>query len=226
MVVVSCSEGYYSSQADQTLKCLSSGTWSPDPTPCQRIMCPPVEAGATRSLNKSAGEFLGSKVIYICNAGHNLHNSKPVHTIAMSRTCSVHSPARSEVGYWSRPVLVANSKHLKDVSRGRSHLLAQGRMRPQNCHLVLCKLLENPVNGTVTLAPAHFGLTAVYGCDKGYQLEKGVAPSRTCLANDTWSGVEPRCEGEHSVILQFFGVVLFSVGKKNKKNKPKWEKLH
>jgi hypothetical protein len=54
-----------------------------------------------------------------------------------------------------------------------------------------CGSLTNPENGTVTLKGQKYGDTAVYNCDKGYNITAGDE-NRTC-GEGTWGGQEPTC---------------------------------
>ena len=57
-----------------------------------------------------------------------------------------------------------------------------------------CGSLPNPSNGDVGFFPAGsttFGAVAIYTCDPGFSLQG--REERTCQADETWSGSEPKC---------------------------------
>ena len=57
-----------------------------------------------------------------------------------------------------------------------------------------CGPLANPHNGVVEFSSGTLqGSTATYTCDQGYNITSGDH-SRTCQANEVWSGTEPICE--------------------------------
>ena len=57
---------------------------------------------------------------------------------------------------------------------------------------VVCGVLSNPVNGQVSTTGTTFGQTATYTCNAGYSLVGGG--TRTCQANEMWSGSVPTCQ--------------------------------
>ena len=54
-----------------------------------------------------------------------------------------------------------------------------------------CGDLDNPDNGQVSQTGTTFGSTATYNCGDGYELDG--EKTRTCQANEKWSGTAPRC---------------------------------
>ena len=55
----------------------------------------------------------------------------------------------------------------------------------------LCANLTSPTNGTVVVTTYAVGSNATYRCNHGFELSE--LQNRTCLANGTWSGLEPIC---------------------------------
>lgn len=53
-----------------------------------------------------------------------------------------------------------------------------------------------PDNGRVLTSGTTFGSRALFFCDDGYDLRPTIDYERICLANETWSGVDPTCERE------------------------------
>jgi hypothetical protein len=81
------------------------------------------------------------------------------------------------------------------------------------CHVIIfisdCGSLSNPGNGTVTLKGQKYGDTAIYNCDKGYNIIAGDG-NRTC-GEGTWGGQEPTCSirGDISVsVACFFKLIV------------------
>ena len=58
----------------------------------------------------------------------------------------------------------------------------------------MCPEPPIPTNGTVDVSGGlNYNKLAVYICDSGYELQG--SPVRACLANATWSGIDPTCIG-------------------------------
>lgn len=53
---------------------------------------------------------------------------------------------------------------------------------------------EIPSNGVVSFNETIFQSTAIYSCHEGYVLNPLESDVRQCLANETWSGIDPTCE--------------------------------
>ena len=66
-----------------------------------------------------------------------------------------------------------------------------------------CCRLGHPLNGQVELSNTTVGSTANYTCNQGYILSNGNS-TRTCQANQEWSGSPPscKCERMHMSFLQ------------------------
>ena len=58
-----------------------------------------------------------------------------------------------------------------------------------------CGDLDDIDNGEVSFNATTEGSTATYSCDAGYELNGDT--TRTCLADGTWSGTEPQCQGTY-----------------------------
>ena len=58
-----------------------------------------------------------------------------------------------------------------------------------------------PVNGRVLTSGTKFGSRALFVCDAGYVLSPSSDYDRICLANKTWSGVDPTCERKPYMML-------------------------
>ena len=90
---------------------------------------------------------------------------------------------------------------------------------------VYCPFLVAPSNGVISPGNLFYQTTRTFSCNVGYSLSG--SSNRTCQSDGSWSGTTAICTG--TVILQNFGVVLFSVilvvnGFTEIKKTPKWEK--
>lgn len=61
-----------------------------------------------------------------------------------------------------------------------------------------CLELESPVNGMVALIGTTFMNTATYSCNEGYSVDGDML--RTCLSSAVWSGSEPSCIGQLTLV--------------------------
>ncbi len=65
-----------------------------------------------------------------------------------------------------------------------------------------CGLLPPPTNGSIQLPSTTLGSVPTYQCDVGYVLTSPSA--RECLANGSWSGMNPACQRMHSIVSVVF----------------------
>ena len=63
---------------------------------------------------------------------------------------------------------------------------------------VSCGELSNPENGIVEVPSNLFPGTATYSCNPNFELVNGPQV-RMCQANETWSEIAPRCQGEKTL---------------------------
>ena len=56
-----------------------------------------------------------------------------------------------------------------------------------------CGALPNPNNGEVTYSDTTYQSVATYSCDAGFELVGDR--TRTCSAEETWTGSQPECSG-------------------------------
>ncbi len=69
----------------------------------------------------------------------------------------------------------------------------------------ICPELPTLANGTISYSPNNVmirrdGAIATHSCDSGYTLSGDQ--TRTCQANRDWSGLEPACNSEYTVISE------------------------
>ena len=74
--------------------------------------------------------------------------------------------------------------------------------------IVDCRAPPQPANGQVSYNETVYGAIANYSCNTLYDIVGD--PSRECLANGTWSGIEPRCELDNLEAI-IGTVVVFTV---------------
>ena len=75
-----------------------------------------------------------------------------------------------------------------------------------NIAVVDCGGLENPTNGLVTLEDTVFESVATYSCQDGYT--QVGDDTRLCVADGTWSGDAPVCEGVCVHICVYSSIVI------------------
>lgn len=63
--------------------------------------------------------------------------------------------------------------------------------------VVDCGDLPTLLNGLVVVDDTAFNDTAIYSCDKEYELVGNA--TRICLANGSWSGNQPSCHSKYSL---------------------------
>ena len=81
------------------------------------------------------------------------------------------------------------------------------RMYPSLClilHTAHCDNLPDIENGEVKVESRDIGGVATYSCKEGYRLEGDT--QRTCTADGEWSGSEPTCICELSILQYISGI--------------------
>ena len=64
--------------------------------------------------------------------------------------------------------------------------------------VVVCGMLSNPQNGSVSVPSQQFGSVATYSCETGLVIEGNS--SRQCESDGNWSGEMPTCVRKHKQI--------------------------
>ena len=75
-------------------------------------------------------------------------------------------------------------------------------MLSNNLTFIDCGEINAPINGAVTYSSdaTTYGETATFTCDAGYDLTG--AATRTCLAEEIWSGSSPVCTVRGKTMLR------------------------
>ncbi|CAH1243596.1 CR1 [Branchiostoma lanceolatum] len=200
--------------------CLSDGRWSGSPPVCEPVSCgepPTVENGVVKGTNFS----YTSVVRYECDHGYELQgNGTRVclaegewsQSNAFCRAISCGPPPTVDNGRfvgnnftYGRSVLYKCDEgyELAENSKNLTWCGADGLWsdwkdesdetdKPPTCQPVSCKHPPSVDNGLIGISDFKFQSVIHYKCNTGYVL-KG-ASERTCQANRTWSGPEPKCD--------------------------------
>ena len=137
-----------------------------------RILCPKLPDPANGDVNVT-GRYPGQKAIYSCNEGYQLVGFA-------TRSCSRN-------GKWSGEAPICKRESFLNYHNAKSYTLLSF------CVGIDCGPLPHIANGQVSIAPdTRLGSTATYTCISGYNLVG--KETRTCEANEEWSGEEPVCE--------------------------------
>ena len=124
----------------------------------------------------------GSIATYSCDPGYTLDGNT-------SRICQAD-------GQWSGSQPSCN---------GEWYLLIIEQNMYVSCYILYsfiaidCGDLSAPSNGHISITATTFGSVATYSCDLGYTLDGST--SRICQSNGQWSGSQPSCSGEWSLLI-------------------------
>ncbi|XP_033637046.1 sushi, von Willebrand factor type A, EGF and pentraxin domain-containing protein 1-like isoform X1 [Asterias rubens] len=220
-VTVHCHIGYSLLDGSDIITCGSDGSWQGEVSVCQPVSCDRLGGLINGRLIRS-GHSYNDTATYICEEGFYLvgratricqasgrwsgiasscfpvlcpplplvPNAKfsvkiPVNESAVPRdTYSYRTKVRyrCDLGYQTSA----------DFQELRCNASAQWSAQPPSCRPIRCPDLSAISHGTISGNDLTFNSSVVYTCDKGYQLFR--KPVRTCLADGTWSGVEPVCK--------------------------------
>ena len=222
VATVSCNAGY-SRVGTASRTCLESTAWSGSstatcvPNPCVPPVLPPPTDG---TASPSGTGVTGDSTSFACNAGYSLAGSA-TRTCTTDSSWDGNQPTCSPVSCptLSSPppnvVLSATTGVYQDVvtlSCTLGHAFSPSSARAMKCTAggswnvslstpsveclpLPCPTLSAPSFGTVSRLSGSVGDTATYTCNTGYSLGS-FAPTRTCLASQTWSPPPPpSCSG-------------------------------
>ncbi|XP_078575446.1 sushi, von Willebrand factor type A, EGF and pentraxin domain-containing protein 1-like isoform X3 [Branchiostoma floridae x Branchiostoma japonicum] len=192
--------------------CLSDGRWSGSPPVCDPISCgepPAVENGVVKGTNFS----YTSVVKYVCDHGFELQGNDTREcqaegewssTNAFCRAISCGLPPTVDNGRfvgnnftYGRSVLYKCDEGYELAGKNLTWCNADGlwtdwKDESPTCQPVSCQHPPSIDNGVIGIGNFKFQSVIHYKCSMGYVL-KG-ASKRTCQANRTWSGAEPKCD--------------------------------
>ncbi|XP_035660140.1 CUB and sushi domain-containing protein 1-like [Branchiostoma floridae] len=194
--------------------CQSNQQWSGSQPSCGRVSCPTLSAPAHGSI--SGSHYYGDRVTFSCSAGYFLQGSS-------SRTCQSNrqwSGTQPTCQRKSCPTLTApadgniqgttflytdvitfscNTGYELSGSPSRECQSNQVWSGSQpRCNRKLCQELSALNNGQVSGGHA-YGDVATFTCNTGYELQGDA--TRTCQADQQWSGAQPVCARKACVTL-------------------------
>lgn len=219
VIVFSCARGY-SLEGSTERTCLRNGSWSGQQPKCLSHWCnraPDIPAFAYQTWRAERRRYEdGERIYYSCKAGLMMIGT-PMRKCVKGRWtkanfhCSApncDAPPIPKFAYltWARG---ARSKYLNGETVyyscrvgyelvGIPYIECKDngwRQIDFTCKAVDCGLLGSPLNGGITKKTGNtFGAVYVFECDedKGYLM--AGSKERRCLANATWSGVQPVCK--------------------------------
>lgn len=202
-----CNTGYRLIGAE-IIECLSNGQWNESQPACQIVSCaaPPLSIPNGRLDNPKPDYTYTDTISYSCDFGYELSGVNLLSCL--------------ETGYFNQPppdCLRTPCPPPDTLSNGTFTLFGNETVQYEcvegfevtgkptlECLLggkwdglaPLCVPLACPepdtiANGSIESTDFVYGHSITYFCDPGFYLEHSSV--RVCMANQTWSGVEPRC---------------------------------
>ena len=212
-----CVPGYEMS-GNNHLQCGAGGEWVGELPTCDMVVCGdvPVIRHATTTLTR---HFFGSRAIYECNIGYVLHGSAMVECDSSGHWSFMGQRSSCEPVDCGQPPAITNGNVLAPNSTYQSmaryecsegfQITGSTLMECRHdgvwegeiprCVSVTCPRLSPPVSGELRGVGFTYLSLVQFACQLGFRL---VGDSeRTCLANGTWSGHTPNCEGGYLAII-------------------------
>ena len=203
-----CSDGYEKLN-NVSMTCLSNGSWDNLTPYCERVMCPKPKPFLNGFINGSNYHFK-EELLYSCKFGFEMIGSyqrtcqanrvwsgveprcvQIVCPLEMSTSFLQVQMNRSFVGdrvlYHCIPKyeLVGNSVRACQLNKTWSGA------KPY-CQQIECAPLRNISFGIIHINTTFVDNSVIYLCQQNYELIGDNI--RTCLANKSWSGIEPYCK--------------------------------
>ncbi|XP_055328022.1 sushi, von Willebrand factor type A, EGF and pentraxin domain-containing protein 1-like isoform X2 [Paramacrobiotus metropolitanus] len=214
---------FYTCQPDFKLKgprsrsCQGDATWSGDMPICQPdVKCedPPEVPHAQHNADWRHHTYdLDTMIQYTCESGYAIEGFARAKCIYFNGTAKWFGPdLRCVPRDCGHPADIANGYREGDlfyyphrvkfhcypgynlIGKPIRHCQRNGKWDGENplCKAVECARPADPYNGFAIITSLKYESTVIYTCKPGYQLVK--SEERRCLANQTWSGPEPKCE--------------------------------
>ncbi|KAG1714723.1 CUB and sushi domain-containing protein 3 [Nymphon striatum] len=159
---------------------------------------------------------VGAKVEYVCKTGYAYREGNGDATCIerngeqvwdgptlMCRPKTCPSPPSIENGKITGTLYTFSAGIIYSCNKGYEpsttvltrYCLATGRWsgRIPECNPVSCPVPTNPANGVADYGAITFGQTVTYSCESPLGVDG--PRTRTCMADKTWSGSQPTCEG-------------------------------
>ncbi|XP_035675655.1 sushi, von Willebrand factor type A, EGF and pentraxin domain-containing protein 1-like [Branchiostoma floridae] len=200
----SCDPGY-ELHGSATQICQADQTWSGTQPTCHRKSCLTLDPPLNGKVNGS--NLYGDMVTFTCNVGFDLVGDQ-------TRTCQSDQQWSGSQPYCQKQVCgqLLHPSH-GTVSGGTNYgdqvtftcdpgyeifgsvtLTCLGNQQwsgaPPACTVITCPPLSPVSNGQMN-GGTSYGDQVTIACNVGYSLSG--SPSRTCMADGTWSGVQPVC---------------------------------
>ncbi|MBX3268954.1 MAG: hypothetical protein KF729_01765 [Sandaracinaceae bacterium] len=171
----------------------------PDATPSDAgtddaglVGCPPLSAPLHGDVDRVEGRP-GDVATYSCGAGYVLtgNGGSAERVCGPTGSWSGVAPTCEEVRSPCDPNPCLNGGSCTEDGSSFTCACASGYLPPTCAMRVACPTLSAPAGGRVDRTSGAFGDVATYACDPGLVLSG--SPTRTCLADGTWSGTAPSC---------------------------------
>ncbi|XP_035660139.1 sushi, von Willebrand factor type A, EGF and pentraxin domain-containing protein 1-like [Branchiostoma floridae] len=204
-VVITCDAGYHL-VGNSTRTCQENKLWSGIQPVCEKVSCSQLLAPVNGSVN--GGTLFGDSATFTCDSGYEIVGSSSLLCQANQQWTGI-QPSCHRVQCPTLPPLmdgqmtggslygdkVTFSCHVGFHLIGSSERICQADQQwsgaQPSCQRKECPPLTAPDHGSITGSNL-YGHTVTISCDPGYELD-GTG-SRTCQADQTWSGVEPTCK--------------------------------
>lgn len=202
-----CNSGYTAS-GPLTRTCQATGTWSGAAATCAINNCGPLTAPMNGTVNAPITTF-GATATYACTLGYGPSGSTTrtcqaagtwsgiAPTCVLANCPALMSPVGGTV---SAPVLTFGSTATYSCTAGFTLAGSRTRLCQANsqwagsqptCNPNDCGKPPAPLHGSAAAPSTVFKAVAMYACDNGYVLSGAL--TRTCQADQTWSGLLPSC---------------------------------
>ncbi|CAG5134438.1 unnamed protein product, partial [Candidula unifasciata] len=204
-----CTTGYVL-VGEESRRCEESGKWSGSNPVCQPVSCGDVPSITNGQVTSTTTTYL-SAVQYLCDPGFVIQGSSEIICDASglwvpeAPTCeprACQQPVDIDFGSFSSSgrfvynTTLEYSCNIGYLLQGESKMTCQKdgtwSAPTPTCQQIQCPLLDNPINGRVSVIGRTFSSIAGYTCNKGFRLV-GV-DARTCQADGTWSSEAPKCQ--------------------------------
>ena len=204
-----CDQGFQLESGDQERKCTEGKSWTGSDPTCGAISCPPPD-GVSYGTFVATSYVVGSTIMYKCVPGYRLHGgadrtclanktwtgkapqcrpiecTKPGDVISNGRMTSANFSFGATIQY------VCDQGYFMDDQTSRTCTASGDWDSPiPTCNRVKCPRPEKPANCHVEGYDHRFKEHITYICKTGFELVGELR--RTCQADKSWSGVEPRC---------------------------------